>query len=97
MGSYKKLNGEIVEFEGPYYRVEPEGSELLGVYVKDMDLAGDEGPLFYIAASHRSELAAVLLGVSTEEVEMFMNVIQEGSAKDDEEKWLMIREKMEEA
>lgn len=100
MGTYKTANGETVEFEGEkYYTVgQPDlCNDGCCVPVFVVDMQKDEGPLFFVATEHKSQLAAALLGVSTEEVEMFMNVIQEGSSKDDEEKWLKLREALEEA
>jgi hypothetical protein len=48
-----------------------------------MELSGEgEEPLFFVAASHRSELAAALLGCSLEELEFHMTVAQDYTVED---------------
>lgn len=76
MTAYKTVGGEIVEIEKYYTVGEPDcgGGCCTPVYTADMK---DEGPLFYVETEHKAQLAAELLGVTEQELQIVLDTRKE--------------------
>lgn len=67
--------------EDKFYRVgEPACADgcCTPVFTRDMLENLEKDPLFFVETEYKAQLAAALLGVTLEEVETFVNIIQEG-------------------